>query len=114
LRRGEKGTGETRGLFNFVGKISKALFGTMDDEDAQFYYDQIGRFEQGTTTLTQLVKQQLIIVKSTLCTFNETLTDVEYNEIKIRVGLSQLQTYVANFGSQTENNTYLCHLSLPY
>src|SRR5215475_4980545 len=27
---------QTRGLFNFVGKISKALFGTMDDEDAQF------------------------------------------------------------------------------
>jgi hypothetical protein len=46
-----------RGLFNFVGKISNALFGTMDDDDAQFYHDQIERFEQGTTTLTQLVKQ---------------------------------------------------------
>jgi hypothetical protein len=57
-----------RGLFNFVGKISKALFGTMDDEDAQFYHDQIERFEQGTTTLTQLQKQQLMIIKSTLCT----------------------------------------------
>ena len=34
-----------RGLFNFVGKISKALFGTMDDEDAQFYHEQIERFE---------------------------------------------------------------------
>ena len=63
---------QTRGLFNFVGKITKALFGTMDDEDAQFYHDQIERFEQGTTTLTQLMKQQLVIVKSALCTFNET------------------------------------------
>jgi len=95
-----------------VGKISKALSGSMDD-DAQFYHNQIERFEQGTTTLTQLVKQQMIIVKSTLCTFNETLTDVEYNEIKMREGLSQLQTYVATFGSQIENNTDLvtedCH-----
>ena len=41
----------TRGLFNFVGKISKALFGTMDDEDAQFYHDQIDRFEQRAATL---------------------------------------------------------------
>ena len=88
---------QKRGLFNFVGKISKALFGTMDDKDAQFYHDQIERFEQGTTTLTQLMKQQLMIVKSTLCTFNEMLTDVEYNEIKMREGLSQLQTYVATF-----------------
>jgi hypothetical protein len=27
-----------------VGKISKALFGTMDDEDAQFYHDQIAGY----------------------------------------------------------------------
>ena len=47
---------QTRGLFNFVGKISKALFGTMDDDDAQYYHEQIERFEQGTTTLTQLMK----------------------------------------------------------
>jgi hypothetical protein len=66
-----------RGLFNFVGKLSKALFGNMDDDDAQFYREQIERFEQGTTTLTQLQKQQLMIIKATLCTFNETLTDVE-------------------------------------
>jgi hypothetical protein len=102
----------TRELFNFVGKISKALFGTMDDEDAQFYHDQIKRFEQGTTTLTQLVKQQLVIVKSTLCTFNETLTDVEYNEVRMREGLSQLQKYIATFGSQVENTTYLLSLKL--
>jgi hypothetical protein len=95
-----------------VGKVSKALFGTMDDEDAQFYHDQIERFEQGTTTLTQLMKQQLMIVKSTLCTFNETLTDVEYNEIKMRKGLSQLQTYLETFGSQIENTTYLLSLKI--
>jgi hypothetical protein len=101
-----------RGLFNFLCKISKALFGTMDYEDAQFYHDQIEHFEQGTTTLTQLEKQQLIIVKSTLCMFNETLTSVEYNEIKMREGLSQLQTYIATFGSQIENTTYLLSLKI--
>jgi hypothetical protein len=53
-----------RGLSNFVGKFSKALFGTMDDDDAQYYHDQIDRFEQGSTTLTQLVKQQLIVVNT--------------------------------------------------
>jgi hypothetical protein len=103
---------QTRGLFNFVGQISKALFGTMDDEDAQFYHDQIERFEQGTTTLTQLMKQQLMIVKSTLCAFNEMLTDVEYNELKMREGLSQLEAYIATFGSRIENTTYLLSLRI--
>ena len=107
-QRGEDDKRCKRGLFNFVGKISKTLFGTTDD--AQFY-DKIGRFEQSSTVLTQLMKQQLTVVKSTLGTFNETLKDVEYNE-KMREGLSQLQTYVTAFGSQIENATYLLSLKI--
>ena len=57
-------------MFNFVSKLSKTLFGIMDDDEAQFYHDQIERLEQDTATLTQQVKRQPIIVKSTLCTFN--------------------------------------------
>jgi hypothetical protein len=84
----------------------------MDDDDAQFYHEQIERFEQGTTTLTQLAKQQLVIVKSTLGIFNETLSDMEYNEKKMRDGLSQLREYVATFGSKVENATYLLSLKI--
>ena len=47
---------QARGLFNFVGKVSKTLFGTLDDDDAQLYHEHIERLEQGTTTLTQLMK----------------------------------------------------------
>jgi len=108
---GEGDRKHKRGLFNFVGKLSKTLFGIMDDDDAQFYHDQIERLEQGTATLTQLVKRQLIIVKSTLCTFNETLTGIEYNE-KMREGFSKLQPCVAAFGSQVENVTYLLSLKI--
>ena len=112
VQRGEENGRFRRGLFNFVGKVSKTLFGTMDDDDAQFYHEQIERFEQGTTTLTQLARQQLVIVKSTLGIFNETLTDLEYNERKTRDGLSQLQSYVTTFGSQIENATYLLSLKI--
>ena len=111
-RREDGNRREKRGFFYFVGKISKALFGTVDDEDAQFCHDQIERFEQGTTTLTQVTKQQMVVFNLTLCTFNEKLSDVEYNEIKMREGVSQLQTYIANFGSQIENTTYLLSLKI--
>jgi hypothetical protein len=40
VQKGEDSGRYKRGLFNFVGKISKTLFGTMD-EDAQYYHDQI-------------------------------------------------------------------------
>jgi len=108
---GEGDRRHKRGLFNFVGKLSKTLFGIMDDDDAQFYQDQIERLEQGTTSLTQLVKRQLIIVKSTICTSNETLTGIEYNK-KMTEGLSKLQPYVATFGSQVESATYLLSLKI--
>jgi hypothetical protein len=112
VQKGEDSGRYRRGLFNFIGKISKTLFGTMDDDDAQYYHDQIDRFERGSTTLTQLVKQQLIVVTATLGAFNETLTDVDYNERKIREGLNQLQMYVTAFGSQIENATYLLSLKI--
>jgi len=54
---GEGDRKHKRGLFKFSGKLSKTLFGIMDDDDAQFYHGQIERLEQGTTTLTQLVKR---------------------------------------------------------
>jgi len=84
----------------------------MDEDDAQFYHDQIERLEQGTATLTQIVKRQLIIVKSTLCTFNETLTGIEYNEKKMREGSRKLQPYVTTFSSQVENATRLLSLKI--
>ena len=75
VKDGEGYNRNKRGLFNFVEKISEALFGTVDDDVTQYYHDQIDHFEQGSATLMELVKQQLIVVKSTLGTFNETLTD---------------------------------------
>jgi hypothetical protein len=43
--------------------------------------------------MTNLLKQQLSVVKSTLGTINETLSDMEYNESVVRTGLRQMKTY---------------------
>ena len=48
-----------RGAFNFYGGVSKILFGTMDDEDAQYYNEQIRHFEENSESMTNLMKQQL-------------------------------------------------------
>jgi hypothetical protein len=97
---------QARGLFNFVGKITKTLFGTLDEDDAQMYHEHIEHLKQGTTTLTQLMKQQLTVVKEMLGAF-ETLTDLEYSEINMAEGFNQLQRHVNAVGNQLENTTYL-------
>ena len=89
-----------RGLLDFVGKVTKALFGTMDEDDAQYYNEQIEHFERNSNSLTHLLRQQLTIVRSTLGAVNNTLTDVFYNERKMKNGLLQLQHYVNAMGEQ--------------
>ena len=83
-----------RGAFNFIGEVSKILFGTMNDEDAQYYNEQIRHFEENSESMTHLMKQQLTVVKSSLGAINETLSDLEYNEAKVKEGLMQVKAYV--------------------
>jgi hypothetical protein len=35
-----------RGVFNFIGEVSKILFGTMDNEDVEHYNEQIRHLEE--------------------------------------------------------------------
>jgi hypothetical protein len=101
-----------RGLFDFVGKVSKILFGTMDEDDAQYYNDQIEHFERSSDSLTHLLKQQLTIVRSTLGAINETLLDVTYNEDRMRAGLMQLRDYVDSVVTQYGNVTNLLSVKI--
>jgi hypothetical protein len=61
-----------RVVFNFIGEVSKILFGTMDDDDAKYYNEHTRLFEENSDSMTNLLKQQLYVVKS-LGAINETL-----------------------------------------
>jgi hypothetical protein len=69
-----------RGIFYFIGGISKILFGTMDSEDASYYTDKISNLEREQVDFLKLSKEQITIVKSTLRAVNTTLRDVSENE----------------------------------
>jgi hypothetical protein len=51
----------------------------MDNDDAKYYNEQIRHFEENSDDITKLLKQQLVVVKSTLGAISDTLTDMEYN-----------------------------------
>jgi hypothetical protein len=38
------------GILNFVGEVSKVLYGTLDENDAKYYEEQIRHFERNTRT----------------------------------------------------------------
>jgi hypothetical protein len=44
-----------RGVFNFIGEISRVLFGKMDDEDATYYNQQIKHFKENSDDMTKLL-----------------------------------------------------------
>jgi hypothetical protein len=105
--RKEGKTRRKRGLFNFIGEISKVLFGTLDNEDAEYYNEQIKHFEDNSDDITKLLKQQLVVVRSSLGTINNTITDMEYNEEKIKRGLIQIKNYLESVTAENKEKLNL-------
>jgi predicted nuclease with TOPRIM domain len=79
----------------------------MDEDDAQYYNDQIEHFEETSDSLTHLLRQQLTVVQATLGTVNETLSDIVHNEDRLREWLKRLKQYVnimvAQYGNATNS-----------
>lgn len=83
-----------RGVFNFIGGISKILFGTMDSEDALYYTDKISNLEREQIDFLKLSKEQITVVKSTLRSMNSTLIDVSENERILSKGLEEMAKHI--------------------
>lgn len=84
-----------------MGEISKVLFGTLDENDGDYYDVQIRKFEQNSEDMTYLLKQQVYVIKSNLGALNDTLTYMGYNDKLVRDGLSDIQTYLDTLTSET-------------
>jgi hypothetical protein len=83
-----------RGVFNFIGGISKIIFGTMDSEDASYYAEKISNLEREQTDFLKLSKEQITVVKSTLRSLNSTLLAVSENERILSKGLEEMAKHI--------------------
>jgi len=84
-----------------VGEISKVLFSTLDENDAEYYDEKIRHFESNSEDTTELLKQQIHVIKSTLGALNITLADTEHNDKLVKQGLVEIQTYLDSLSSET-------------
>ena len=49
-----------------MGEISKLLFGTLDENNAEYYDERIRQVESNSEDTAELLKQQVYVIKSTL------------------------------------------------
>jgi IMP cyclohydrolase len=87
-------TREKRGIFNFIGGISKILFGTMDFEDANYYTDKISSLKNEQLNFLRLSKEQITVVKTTFRSINFTLLTVLENEKFLSKSLQEMANHV--------------------
>jgi hypothetical protein len=83
-----------RGVFNLVGEISKILFGTMDDHDANYYADKVSQLEREQLDFLKITREQISVVKATLRSVNSTLRTVLENEKILSKGLEGMMNHV--------------------
>jgi len=83
-----------RGMFNFIGGISKILFGTLDNEDANYYSGKINSLEKEQLEFLRLSKEQITVAKSTLRSLNFTLLAVSDNEKILSKGLEDMAKHI--------------------
>jgi hypothetical protein len=88
------------------------MFGTLYSDDADYYNEQIKHFEENTDDMINLMKQQLSIVRASLGTFNENISDMEYNSQIIKNGLLNLKSYMEKVTSKTESRLNILDIKI--
>lgn len=95
-------TRRRRGVFNFVGQVSKILFGTLDEADATYYKERIDAMEKNSEGLLRLTKEQVAVVRATLAGVNRTVYTLESNEQVLKAGMERLERFMKQYVKETD------------
>ncbi|XP_049807185.1 uncharacterized protein LOC126249565 [Schistocerca nitens] len=95
-------TRRKRGVFNFVGQVSKTLFGKLDEADAAYYKERIDAMEKNSEGLLRLTKEQVAVVRATLAGVNRTVYTLESNEHILRTGMQRLERFMKEYVKETD------------
>lgn len=95
-------TRKKRGVLNFVGEVSKILFGTLDEQDASYFKSKIDLIETEQRQLLKLTKEQVTVVKATLTSFNYTVASLARNEETIVRNMEKLHRFMQAYANSTD------------
>jgi len=88
-----------RGVSNFVGGISKILFGTMDSNDVSHYAETVSNLEKEQLEFLSLSKEQVTDFKSNLSSLKSTLLTGSENEKILSKGLEEMAKHISDYDS---------------
>jgi hypothetical protein len=83
------------------------VFGSLNEDDAKYYNEQIKLSEKNLDDMNTLLQQQLSIVKSSLRAVNHTFADVEYNDSLLKEGIDRVTKYMNTLKSETNEKMNL-------
>jgi hypothetical protein len=72
-----------RGWFNFIGSVHKTLYGTLNEEDGEYYNTQIDKLFNDTTHLATLLANQTHIIQSILGTHETELANINQHIVEL-------------------------------
>ena len=106
LTRTERGTSrQLKGIFNLVGHVAHSLFGMLDSDSETFYNQKISQLEKEQLDWLKLMREQTIVVRSTLKSVNQTLHSVSTNELALTKELHKILNFI-NVGNHKIANRY--------
>lgn len=92
-----------RAWLNIIGTISKTVFGTMDQEDADYYNSAINNVTTNEKHLLNLFKQQIHVVQSTITNFNNTISRLNDNRIVFNENFKKLESFTSRLNENQFN-----------
>lgn len=90
LQTGETKKRKKRGIINAIGRISKVLFGTCSDEDADLFYSKITEMSRVSSNTLHLVREQTRVVRSIIANINSTLEVVQKTKVRMSQAIQNL------------------------
>jgi hypothetical protein len=95
----ERGTNKKKDIFNFVGHVAHSLFGMLDSDSEALYSQKISQLEEEQLDWLKLMREQTIVVRSTLKSVSQTLHHVSTNELTLTEELHKILNFV-NVGNK--------------
>lgn len=94
-----------RSPFNFIGTISKTLFGTLDADDAERYNNAIEQVENDEKEILNLLDVQTQVVQDTITNFNHSIESILTTERKFNKNLVKIQNFINSTENEVRNRS---------
>lgn len=100
--------------FGGIGTAFKHIFGTLDEDDAIKYDSAISQVQDDQKRIASLVKEHILVTRSTLTRFNETIHRLRSNEDNLNLAIDKLSVKLKDLSNKTDHLSAMSGLNTIY